>query len=86
MTVLEMARQYYPRLWSRARIEALVAAGRLTREEAEQVYEAGMADKTVLEGRGHPTPEHGTPGYGGRRVMPRPGALPARPSAGRAAE
>ncbi|MEQ2444988.1 XkdX family protein [Pseudoflavonifractor intestinihominis] len=41
MTVLEMAKQYYPRLWSRARIEALVAAGRLTREEAEQVYEAG---------------------------------------------
>lgn len=41
MTVLEMATQYYPRLWSRERIEALVAAGRLTREEAEQVYEAG---------------------------------------------
>lgn len=38
MTVLEMAKQYYPRLWSRERIEALVAAGRLTPEEAEEVY------------------------------------------------
>lgn len=40
MTVLEMAKQYYPRLWSRARIEALVAAGRLTEDEAEEVYHA----------------------------------------------
>ena len=28
MTVLEMARKYYPRLWSRERVEALVQAGR----------------------------------------------------------
>lgn len=39
MTVLEMAKQYYPRLWSRERIEALVAAGRLTEDEAKEVYE-----------------------------------------------
>ena len=38
MTVLEMAKQYYPRLWSRERIEALVAAGKLTAEEAEEIY------------------------------------------------
>ena len=38
MTVYELARQYYPRLWSRARIEALVAAGRLTREQADALY------------------------------------------------
>lgn len=38
MTVLEMAKKYYPRLWPKERIEALVAAGRLTREEAEQIY------------------------------------------------
>lgn len=38
MTVLEMAVQYYPRLWGRERIDALVAAGRLTPEEAEEVY------------------------------------------------
>lgn len=38
MSVLELAKQYYPRLWDKARIEALVAAGRLSREEAEEVY------------------------------------------------
>lgn len=38
MTVLEMALKYYPRLWSKDRIEALVAAERLTEEEAAQVY------------------------------------------------
>lgn len=37
MSVLEMALRYYPRLWSSARIEALVEAGRLTAQEAEQV-------------------------------------------------
>ena len=40
MTVLEMAKQYYPRLWSKERIEALVAAGWLTEDEAEEVYRA----------------------------------------------
>lgn len=38
MTVLEMAKQYYPRLWSRERIEALVVAGRLTEDEAREIY------------------------------------------------
>lgn len=33
MSVYEMAKAYYPRLWDTARLEALVAAGRLTREE-----------------------------------------------------
>ena len=37
MTVLEMARLYYPRLWSEERIRALVAAGRLTDEEYREV-------------------------------------------------
>lgn len=41
MTVLEMAKQYYPRLWSKDRIEALVTAERLTRAEAEEVYNDG---------------------------------------------
>ena len=37
MTVFEMAERYYPRLWSMARLEVLVKAGRLTEEEkAEQ--------------------------------------------------
>jgi len=37
MSVYEMAKKYYPRLWSRARLEALVRAGRLTEEEAREV-------------------------------------------------
>lgn len=38
MTVFEMAVQYYPRLWDKSRINALVEAGRLTEEEAEQIF------------------------------------------------
>lgn len=33
MTVYELAKKYYPRLWDRERLEALLAAGRLTKEE-----------------------------------------------------
>lgn len=40
MTVKEMAAAYYPRLWSRERIEALVAVGRLSREDADEVMQA----------------------------------------------
>ena len=37
MTVFEMAKQYYPRLWDDSRIEQLVQAERLTKEEAEEI-------------------------------------------------
>lgn len=37
MSVYELARKYYPRLWDDARIDALVQAGRLTKEEGEQL-------------------------------------------------
>ncbi len=37
MSVAELARKYYPRLWDRARLEALVAAGRLSRAEMEEI-------------------------------------------------
>lgn len=37
MTVFEMAKQYYPRLWNKERIQILVDAGRLTEEEAKEV-------------------------------------------------
>lgn len=37
MNIAEMAARYYPRLWSRERIETLVDAGRLTREEADEI-------------------------------------------------
>lgn len=37
MTAFELAKKYYPLLWSAERIRALIAAGKLTEEEAEQV-------------------------------------------------
>ena len=37
MSVAELARKYYPRLWDRARLEALVAAGRLTEAEVREI-------------------------------------------------
>lgn len=33
MSVYELAKKYYPRLWDKSRLEALAAAGRLTVEE-----------------------------------------------------
>lgn len=41
MTVYQMARQYYPRLWDDARLEQLVQAGRLTEEEAAELRGEG---------------------------------------------
>lgn len=40
MSVLEMAKKYYPKLWDAKRIEALVSAGRLSRSEADEVMSA----------------------------------------------
>ncbi len=37
----DLARKYYPRLWDKPRIEALVQAGRLTQEEAAEILEDG---------------------------------------------
>lgn len=37
MTVYEMAQKYYPRLWDRERLEALLAAGKLTQEEYDSL-------------------------------------------------
>lgn len=39
MTIVEMAEKYYPRLWDKDRLEALVAAGRLSREDADRIME-----------------------------------------------
>lgn len=44
MSVLELAKKYYPRLWDAARIQALTAAGRLSQEEAEEVMDREEAD------------------------------------------
>jgi len=40
VTIFELAKQYYPRLWTRERIEALAAAGKLTAAEAKEILEA----------------------------------------------
>lgn len=37
MTVYEMARKYYPRLWDKSRLDALLAAGKLTQEEYDSL-------------------------------------------------
>ena len=39
MSVFEMAKRYYPRLWDKSRIEALEKAGRLTWDEAQEILE-----------------------------------------------
>lgn len=37
MTVYEMAQKYYPRLWDKSRLDALLAAGKLTQEEYDSL-------------------------------------------------
>ena len=44
MSVYEMAKSYYPRLWDKSRLEALVAAGRLTQEEYQEITGEGETD------------------------------------------
>lgn len=39
MNVVELAEKYYPRLWDKSRLEALVAAGRLSREDADRIMQ-----------------------------------------------
>lgn len=37
MSVFELSKQYYPRLWDDRRIDALVQAGKLTEQEAAEI-------------------------------------------------
>ena len=37
MTVYEMAKKYYPTLWSKERLQMLVDKGRLTQEEMNEI-------------------------------------------------
>lgn len=37
MTVFELAQRYYPRLWPIERLDALLAAGKLTEEEYREL-------------------------------------------------
>ena len=41
MTVFEMAKKYYPRMWNKNRIDALHDAGKLTDEEYEAILLSG---------------------------------------------
>lgn len=41
MTTYELAQKYYPRLWSAERIDALVAAGKLTKAQAAKIKKEG---------------------------------------------
>lgn len=43
MDVFELAKQYYPRLWDRERIQALTDVGKLTGEQMEQILEENRA-------------------------------------------
>ena len=45
MNVYEMAVKYYPRLWDEARLEALVAAGKLTQEQMNSIINGDTAEK-----------------------------------------
>ena len=37
MTAYELAKKYYPRLWNKSRLRALVEAGKLTEEQYEEI-------------------------------------------------
>ena len=39
MSVFEMAKKYYPRLWDAERIERLAEAGKLSEEEKRKILE-----------------------------------------------
>ena len=48
MTILDLAKRYYPRLWEDRRLDMLGAAGQLTQEEVEEVKEG--ANETAGDG------------------------------------
>ncbi len=52
MTVFEMAKKYYPRLWGRDRIDALTEAGRLTEEERSAILGVVSNLDTALKEEG----------------------------------
>ena len=42
MSVFEMAQKYYPRLWDKSRLEALVEAGKLTVGEMKELISSDV--------------------------------------------
>lgn len=47
MTAFEMAKNYYPQLWSRERLQTLLAAKRLTQAEYDEVTQETDKQKTA---------------------------------------
>lgn len=45
MTVLEMAKMYYPRLWDKERLEQLVEAHKLTEKDMTAILQLAIHDK-----------------------------------------
>ncbi len=45
MTVMELARKYYPRLWDEGRLQALVERGRLSEEELRELKAGAQKDR-----------------------------------------
>lgn len=48
MTILDLAKRYYPRLWDDRRLDMLVAAGQLTQQEVEEGKEG--VNETASDG------------------------------------
>lgn len=45
MSVFEMAKQYYPRLWDDSRLKLLVDVGKLTKKEYQEIVKGERNDK-----------------------------------------
>ena len=44
MNVYELAKQYYPKLWDKERIQALAAAGKLTEDQVREITQETNAE------------------------------------------
>lgn len=49
MSVYEMAQKYYPRLWDKQRIDALVEAGRLTKRRGGRDHRRSIGIKETSQ-------------------------------------
>ena len=45
MSVYELAKQYYPKLWGKTRIDALYQSGKLTEEEYHSIVGKSEVDE-----------------------------------------
>ena len=60
MTVFEIAKKYYPRLWGKNRIDALHDAGKLTDEEYTEIL---AADGVTVQALGYKAAVSDTTAY-----------------------